>query len=158
MCSSDLDYVPYNNFQEYYAVVNATLSSPSIVRASALFDCSGEDVEEWWQLRETLLGTCTGSNTADSNYLRINRINDEDTLYALIIDDNDVSYQDVNSSNDVTMVNGAWTDEFNRIAGDRFHLPNIGLGEYAYGWWILDIDGDMVADGTDPTNWDTDGD
>ena len=79
-------------------------------------------------------------------------------LYALIIDDNDVSYQDVNSSNDVTMVNGAWTDEFNRIAGDRFHLPNIGLGEYAYGWWILDIDGDLVADGTDPTNWDTDGD
>ena len=27
-------------------------------------------------------------------------------LGALIIDDNDVSYQDVNSSNDVTMVNG----------------------------------------------------
>ena len=158
-CSGGVcDYVPYNNFQEYYAVVNATLSSPSIVRASALFDCSGEDVEEWWQLRETLLGTCSGSNSADSNYLRINRINDEDMLYALIIDDNDVSYQDVNSSNDVTMVNGAWTDEFNRIAGDRFHLPNIGLGEYAYGWWILDIDGDLVADGTDPTNWDTDGD
>ena len=43
----------------------------------------------------------SGSNTAVSNYLRINRINDEDTLYALIIDDNDVSYQDVNSSNDV---------------------------------------------------------
>ena len=86
-----------------------------------------------------LSGTCTGSNTADSNYLRINRINDEDTLYALIIDDNDVSYQDVNSSNDVTMVNGAWTDEFNRIAGDRFHLPNIGLGSMpmAGGFWTL---------------------
>ena len=158
-CSGGVcDYVPYNNFQEYYAVVNATLSSPSIVRASALFDCSGEDVEEWWQLRETLLGTCSGSSTADSNYLRINRINDEDMLYALIVDDNDVSYQDVNSSNDITLVSGAWTDEYNRIAGDQFHLPNIGLGEYAYGWWILDIDGDLVADGTDPTNWDTDGD
>ena len=48
-CSGGVcDYVPYNNFQEYYAVVNATLSSPSIVRASALFDCSGEDVEEWF--------------------------------------------------------------------------------------------------------------
>ena len=23
---------------------------------------------------------------------------------------------------------------------------------------VLDIDGDQIADGTDPTNWDTDGD
>ena len=91
-CSGGVcDYVPYNNFQEYYAVVNATLSSPSIVRASALFDCSGEDVEEWWQLRETLLGTCSGSNSADSNYLRINRINDEDMLYALISANKEIS-------------------------------------------------------------------
>jgi len=152
------EYIQYNNFQEYYAVVNATLSSPSIVRASTLFDCSGEEVEEWWQLRETLLGTCSGSNSLSSNYLRINRINDVDPHYALIIQDNDISYLDVNTSNDITHVNGAWTDDFNRFAGDRYHLPNPGLGEYAYGWWILDIDGDLIADGTDPTNWDTDGD
>ena len=158
-CSGEnCEYVPYNNFQEYYAVVNTTLSSPSAVRASTLFDCSGEEVEEWWQLRETLLGTCSGSNSVSTNYLRINKINDEDTLYALVIDDNDVNYQEVNSTNDVTLVNGGWTDEFNRLAGDRFHLPNVGLGEFAYGWWILDIDGDLVAEGTDPKNWDTDGD
>ena len=155
---SSCEYVPYNNFQEYYAVVNATLSSPSIVRASTLFDCSGEEVEEWWQLRETLLGTCSGSNSLSSNYLRINKINDGDQLYALIVQDNDLTYLDVNSSNDIVHVNGEWTDEFNRLAGDRNHFPNPGLGEYAYGWWILDIDGDLVADGTDPTNWDTDGD
>ncbi len=158
-CSgSGCTYVPYNNFQEYYAVVNATLSSPSVVRASTLFDCSGADVEEWWQLRETLLGTCSGSNSVSTNYLRINRINDEDSLFALVINDNDSDYQEVNSSDDLVYVNGAWTDDYNRLAGDMFHLPNPGLGEYAYGWWILDIDGDLVADGTDPANWDTDGD
>ena len=158
-CSdAECTYVPYNNFQEYYAVVNTTLSSPSVVRASSLFDCSGANVEEWWQLRETLLGTCSGSNSISTNYLRINRINDQDPLYALVIDDNDVNYEDVNTSNDVTHVNGAWTDEYNRLAGDEFHLPNPGLGEYPYGWWVLDIDGDLIADGTDPTNWDTDGD
>lgn len=155
---SDCEYVPYNNFQEYYAVVNATLSSASIVRASTLFDCSGEEVEEWWQLRETLLGTCSGTNSISSNYLRVNRINDADTLYALIVQDNDLTYFDVNSSNDIIQVNGAWTDQYNRIAGDRYHLPNTGQGEYAFGWWLIDIDGDLVADGTDPKNWDTDGD
>ena len=158
-CSgSSCQYIPYNNFQEYFAVVNVTLSSPSIVRASTLFDCSGQEVEEWWQLRQTLLGTCSGSNSVSSNYLKINKINDEDNLYALIINDNDENYQDVNSSDDEILVNGAWADEYNRLAGDMFHLPNPGLGEYAFGWWILDIDGDLVADGTDPTNWDTDGD
>ena len=158
-CSgSSCQYMPYNNFQEYFAVVNGTLSSPSIVRASTLFDCSGQEVEEWWQLRQTLLGTCSGSNSVSSNYLKINKVNDEDNLYALIINDNDENYQDVNSSDDEILVNGAWADEYNRLAGDMFHLPNPGLGEYAFGWWILDIDGDLVADGTDPTNWDTDGD
>ena len=158
-CSgSSCTYVPYNNFQEYYAVVNATLSSPSVVRASSLYDCSGDIVEEWWQLRETLLGTCSGSSSLSSNYLRMNRINNQDPLYALIIDDNDVNYEVVNTSNDVIFVNGAWTDQFNRLAGDRYHLPNVGLGENPYGWWYLDIDGDLIADGTDPMNWDTDGD
>ena len=158
-CSgSSCTYVPYNNFQEYYAVVNATLSSPSVVRASSLYDCSGDIVEEWWQLRETLLGTCSGSSSLSSNYLRMNRINNQDPLYALIIDDNDVNYEVVNTSNDVIFVNGAWTDSFNRLAGDRYHLPNVGLGENPYGWWYLDIDGDLIADGTNPMNWDTDGD
>jgi hypothetical protein len=88
----------------------------------------------------------------------MNRINNQDPLYALIIDDNDVNYEVVNTSNDVIFVNGAWTDSFNRLAGDRYHLPNVGLGENPYGWWYLDIDGDLIADGTDPRNWDTDGD
>ena len=158
-CSiSPCSYVPYNNFQEFYAVVNVTLSSPSIVRASSLYDCSGDIVSEWWQLRESLLGTCSGTNSVFTNYLRMNRISDSDPLYALIIDDNDENYELVNYSDDIIFVNGAWTDSYNRLAGDKYHLPNIALGEFPYGWWILDIDGDNIADGTNPKNWDTDGD
>ncbi len=86
------------------------------------------------------------------------RVNDADMLYALVIDDNDLDYEDVDISDDVVLVNGAWTDEYQRFAGDQYHLPNTGLGEYVYGWWVIDIDGDQIADGTDPANWDTDGD
>ena len=54
-CSiSPCTYVPYNNFQEFYAVVNVTLSSPSKVRASSLYDCTGDIVSESWQLTDSL--------------------------------------------------------------------------------------------------------
>ena len=158
-CSSgSCIYQPYTNFQEYYATVNATLSSPSLVRAANLYDCSGEIVQEWWQLRESLLGTCSGNAAISSNYLRMYRINDEDMLYSLIIDDNDQNYEITNTSDDIIHTNGAWTDQYHRFAGDQYHLPNIGLGEYVFGWWSIDIDGDLIADGTNPISWDTDGD
>ena len=32
------------------------------------------------------------------------------------------------------------------------------VGEHEYGWYLLDYNDDHVAEGTDPTNWDTDGD
>jgi hypothetical protein len=157
-------YKPYNNFQEYYGIVNASLSSPTLVRQSLLNDCSGNYIQEWWQLRESLLGTCSGSSALNTNYFRMYAISNEDgsynsdQLYALIIDDNDLNYQYIDSSNDEFKVNGLWTDSYNRFAGDQYHLPNTGLGENVFGWWLIDIDGDQIADGTDPTNWDTDGD
>jgi len=151
-------YESYNNFQEYYGVVNASLSSPSLVRQAMLNDCSGNYVEEWWQLRESLLGTCSGSSALDSNYFRMYKINNNDQLFALIIDDNDLDYQYLDTSDDETLCSGEWTDSYGRFAGDQYHLPNTGLGEYVFSWWLLDIDGDQIADGTDPTNWDTDGD
>ncbi|DAC67942.1 MAG TPA: hypothetical protein D7I15_00100, partial [Candidatus Poseidoniales archaeon] len=151
-------YIPYNNFQEYYGVVNATLSSPTLVRQANLFDCSGGIVEEWWQLREALLGTCGGAAALETNYFRMYKINNDDTLYAYIVDDNDVDYQLLDESNDETLVNGAWADMYERFAGDRYHYPNTGLGEYVWGWWMIDIDGDQIADGTNPAHWDSDGD
>ena len=151
-------YIPYNNFQEYYGVVNATLSSPTLVRQANLFDCSGGTVEEWWQLREALLGTCGGAAALETNYFRMYKINNDDTLYAYIVDDNDIDYQLLDESDDEILVNGAWADIYERFAGDRYHYPNTGLGEYVWGWWMIDIDGDQIADGTNPANWDSDGD
>jgi len=151
-------YTPYNNFQEYYGVVNATFSSPTLVRQANLFDCSGSIVEEWWQLRESLLGTCGGVAALETNYFRMYKINNADMLYAYIVDDNDVDYQLLDETNDETLVNGAWADMYERFAGDRYHFPNTGLGEYVWGWWMIDIDGDQIADGTNPAHWDTDGD
>ena len=151
-------YIPYNNFQEYYGVVNATLSSPTLVRQANLFDCSGGTVEEWWQLREALLGTCGGAAALETNYFRMYKINNDDTLYAYIVDDNDIDYQLLDESDDEILVNGAWADIYERFAGDRYHYPNTGLGEYVWGWWMIDIDGDQIADGTNPAHWDSDGD
>ena len=151
-------YVPYTNFQEYFGIVNATLSSPALVRSAPLFDCRGDPVEEGWQFREVVLGLCGQTSSLSSNYFRMNRISMSDRLYALILDDNDADYTQIDTSNDEVLLSGNWTDSYNRFAGDEFHLPNIGLGEYSYGWWLLDFDGDSIADGTDPTNWDTDGD
>ncbi|MEO2243294.1 MAG: hypothetical protein ABGX49_06475, partial [Candidatus Poseidoniia archaeon] len=85
-------YVPYNNFQEYYGVVNATLASPTLVRQANLYDCSGNVVQEWWQLRESLLGTCGGLAALESNYFRMYKINNNDELYAYIVDDHDADY------------------------------------------------------------------
>ena len=36
--------------------------------------------------------------------------------------------------------------------------PVRAVGEHEYGWYLLDYNDDHVAEGTDPTNWDTDGD
>lgn len=151
-------YIPYTNFQEYFGIVNATLSSPALVRAAPLVDCRGNEVEEGWQFREVILGLCGNGGSLSTNYLRMNRISQTDNLYALIIDDNDQDYTQIDTSNDNVIMSGNWTDSFQRFAGDQFHLPNTGLGEYPYGWWLLDHDGDSIAEGTSPTNWDTDGD
>ena len=120
-------YVPYNNFQEYYGVVNATLSSPTLVRQANLYDCSGNIVQEWWQLRESLLGICGGAAALQSNYMRMYKINNDDLLYAYIVNDNDVDYQYLDESDDEVHVNGAWTDNYQRFAGDRYHYPNTCL-------------------------------
>ena len=86
------------------------------------------------------------------------RINESDDLYAHVVFDNDVDYMDLDPTDDVDICRGDWTDDWERRWGSFDRFPNIGQGEYAWGWWILDIDGDNIADGTDPTNYDTDGD
>ena len=43
-----------------------------------------------------------------------------------------------------SMANGLTTT--NALVGDRYQYPNTGLGEYVWGWWIIDIDGDQIVD------------
>ncbi|MEC7042986.1 MAG: hypothetical protein VXW89_06730, partial [Candidatus Thermoplasmatota archaeon] len=73
-------------------------------------------------------------------------------------DDKDVDYLQQSPEDNVDIVWGQWTDPWNRTFGDENHLPNIGNGEFVWGWYNLDIDGDQIADGTDPFSYDTDGD
>ena len=70
-------------------------------------------------------GYVLGELAISTNYFRMNKINDNDMLYALVIQDNDLDYENVDNSNDITLLNGEWADSFNRIAGDQYHLPNI---------------------------------
>jgi hypothetical protein len=147
-------YMPFNNFQEFYG--NTTLASANQVRSSPLL-WDGTPVTEWWQLRNYLLQVGT-PNDIYENYFRMYRINMTDERYALIIDDMDVDYMALDPADDVVFCRGDWTAEWERRWGGHDRFPNIGQGEYVWGWWNLDIDGDNIADGTDPTNFDTDGD
>ena len=147
-------YIPYNNFQEFYG--NTTLASATQVRGSPLL-YEGQQITEWWQLRGYLLQIGT-PNDIYANYFRMYRINTTDDLYAHVVFDNDVDYMILDSTDDVPICRGDWTDDWDRRWGTFDRYPNIGQGEFVWGWWHLDIDGDNIADGTDPTNYDTDGD
>nr|ADD93048.1 hypothetical protein [uncultured archaeon MedDCM-OCT-S05-C10] len=150
-------YVRYNNFQEFFGITNASLSNANLVRQTPLLDCDGSPIEEWWQFREYLLGFCL-QNPVNINYMRMNKVNSTDQLYAHIVLDNDPDYMEQTYEDNIHLVFGEWTDPWNRTFGDENHLPNLGNGEFVWGWYILDIDGDQVADGTHPFNYDTDGD
>ena len=150
-------YIPYNNFQEFFGITNASLSSAGLVRQTPIMDCDGNQVREWWQFREVQLGYCD-RNWIDSNYFRMRKVNASDELYAHVVEDNDPDYQMSQPADDTHLVWGNWTDSWNRSFGDKDHLPILSFGEFVWGWYHLDMDGDQIADGTDPFNYDTDGD
>ena len=57
------------------------------------------------------------------------------------------------------MCSGDLTDEWDLYySGSTGRSPAIDLGEHEYGWYLLDLDDDHIAEGSDPLNWDTDGD
>ena len=93
----------------------------------------------------------------DKNYLKINKRDSQDLMYAKIIQDNDDDFFVMDSADDVSICRGDWTDSYGLVSSSTV-LPDVGRGQYPFGWWVLDIDGDFTAEGTDPTNWDTDGD
>lgn len=156
-CSGVATYKPYSNFQEFYAINDQSLTSPSAVRLSGI-SWQGTPVTEWWQFRGWTL-QLDDINVHLTNYLRMYKRDPSDTLWALIIDDQDTDFQTIDPSNDIDLCRGDWTDSWDiYYSASPNSPPSLVVGEREFGWWYLDIDGDHIAEGTDPTKWDTDGD
>lgn len=150
-------YEPYTNFQEYFAITNEQLSSPNAVRLSGL-TYQGEVIQEGWQLRALLLGLGQWDEGV-KNYLKMDKSKSSDFRYAYIVNDNDVDFLVQDASNHVVLCAGNLTDPWEiYYTGAPNTAPVRAVGEHEYGWYLLDYNNDHVAEGTDPTNWDTDGD
>ena len=149
------EYDEYSNFQEFYAITDDTYRSATLVRSLDL-QWDGVQITEWWQFRKWLLHLGE-ADEMEKNYLKMYKRDSQDEMYAKIIQDNDNDFFVMDSADDESICRGDWTDSYGLVSSTTV-LPDIGRGQYPFGWWILDIDGDFTAEGTDPTNWDTDGD
>ncbi|MBT60593.1 MAG: hypothetical protein CMA63_03440 [Euryarchaeota archaeon] len=150
-------YEPYTNFQEFYAITDSDLSSPNAVRLSGLIH-DGQIVTEWWQLRASLL-KLDDTGASSENYLKMDQSSSNDIRFAYIVDDRDTNFLVIDSSNDVVHLAGNRTDAWEiYYTGSPNSAPVRDVGEHEYGWYLLDLDDDHIAEGTDPTNWDSDGD
>ena len=95
----------------------------------------------------------------ETNYLRMVRANSSDAQFVAIYDDRDTDFLTIDPSDDVPLCLGNWTDAWDIVFPlSPFSAPVIGVGEHEFGWWRLDVDNDHIAEGTDPLDWDTDGD
>ena len=151
------EYTPYTNFMEFYAVADPNLDSPTAVRLSGETH-EGTPITEWWQFRAFTLHLGQ-FDEATSNYLKMNKANFDDTRYVLIVDDNDIDFLVLDAGDDTTICSGDITDDWDLYyTGNTNRAPALEVGEHEYGWWLLDFDDDHIAEGSDPYNWDTDGD
>ncbi len=151
------EYSPYTNFMEFYAITNPNLDSPSAVRLSGE-TWNSSLITEWWQFRSYLLGL--GEIDEDStNYLGMVKKNINDESYVLILDDQDSDFLTIVPSDDIILSSGDLTDLWDiYYQGNTNRAPTIEYGEKILGWYMLDLDDDHIAEGSDPLNWDTDGD
>lgn len=151
------NYESYTNFQEFYAITDNDLTSPNAVRLSGMV-YQGAPVTEWWQLRGALLHIGLFDEST-SNYLKMDKSNGADIRYAYVVDDKDTNYLLQDSSDDEILLAGNRTDLWEiYYAGSPNTAPVRSVGEHELGWYYLDLDNDHIAEGSDPMNWDTDGD
>ena len=150
-------YEPYTNFQEFYAITSSQYASPNAVRLSGMtFD--GSPVTEWWQFRAAILGLGQ-SNELILNYLKLDKYGGPDPQYGYIVDDQDIDFLSVDASDDIVLMAGNRTDQWDiYYAGSPNTSPVRNVGEHEFGWYLLDFDDDHLAEGSNPMNWDTDGD
>jgi hypothetical protein len=82
-----------------------------------------------------------------------------DFRFAYIVDDKDTNFLVLDSSDDEIHLAGNRTDAWEiYYVGSPNTAPVRAVGEHEFGWYLLDLDNDHIAEGTDPMNWDTDGD
>ena len=99
----------------------------------------------------------TGSSV--ENYLKMDKSFANDIRFAYIVDDKDVNFLVLDSSDDEIHLAGNRTDIWEiYYAGSPNTAPVRAVGEHEFGWYLLDLDNDHIAEGSDPMNWDTDGD
>ena len=80
-----------------------------------------------------------------------------DPKFAYIVD-MDTNYLEVNASDDMILVAGNRTDQWEIFYQSSPNTsPVRAVGEHEFGWYMLDLDDD-ISEGSDPMNWDTDGD
>ncbi len=150
-------YESYTNFQEFFMLTDADLSSPNAVRLAPLI-YQGNPVEEWWQFRGFLLGLGE-SNELTSNYLKMDKQSPNDFRHVLIVNDNDDDFLFLDSSDDIVLVSGSQTDQWDiYYVSSPQTAPVRIVGEHELGWYMMDLDDDHIAEGSSPINWDTDGD
>lgn len=151
------NYEPYTNFQEFYAITLSEYSSPNAVRLSTL-TYQGSPVTEGWQFRAAILGLGQ-SNELVLNYLKLDQYSGIDRQYGYIVNDYDTNFLTVDASDDVILMAGNLTDAWDIYYQGSPNTPPVrNVGEHEFGWYLLDFDDDHLAEGSDPTNWDTDGD
>ena len=150
-------YEPYTNFQEFYGITDSDLSSPNAVRLSGMI-YGGEIVLEWWQLRAALL-KLDSAGVSTENYLKMDKSFNSDIRFAYLVDDKDTNFLVLDSNDDEIHLAGNRTDAWDiYYVGSPNTAPVRAVGEHEFGWYLLDLDNDHIAEGSDPMNWDTDGD
>ena len=150
-------YTPYTAFQEFYAITDPLLSSPNAVRLAGLVH-EGEGISEGWQLRAHLLGLGAWDENV-RNYLKMDQLGSSDQRFVWILNDKDQDFLIIDETDDEVLAAGNRTDPWEIFyTGSPQTSPVRSVGEHELGWYMVDLDDDHVAEGTDPLNWDTDGD
>ena len=75
------------------------------------FSSEGQAVEEWWQFRTYLLGIDQWDE-GTRNYLMMDQQGGNDPKFAYIVNDMDTNYLEVNASDDMILVAGNRTDQW----------------------------------------------
>ena len=151
------EYVPYNNFQEFY--VNQSFASAQAARlVPHAWNGSTVPVREWIEFRAVTLGILL-DGTSPQNYLKLQRELPDDPRYVWIAQDNDQDFFIIDDTDDLHLSRGDWTSSYGcQVCSNLKRFPSVGAGERPWGWHLVDLDGDNIAEGTDPMHWDTDGD